>query len=111
MTVHHAAATTALLPIGVPRRRPRTVSMIGVKGWYSANQRRAVGMESVGTKPLPRKGRKTRGMGALLAASGVGDLRPRATDSQVMATTNRVSIAAAASHSAAVALGRKPMAR
>src|SRR5690349_22298158 len=103
MPAHQAVAMAPLLPIGVPRRRPRTVSMIGVKGWYSANQRRAVGMESVGTKPLPRKGSRIRGIGALLAASGVGDLIPRATDNQVMAVANRVSSAAAASHSAAVA--------
>src|SRR3954447_25465265 len=102
MPTHQAVAMAALLPIGVPRRRPRTVSMIGVKGWYSANQRRTVGMESVGTKPLPRQGSRIRGIGALLAASGVGDFRPRETDSQVMATTNRVSIPVAASHSAAV---------
>ena len=37
--------------------------MIGVKGWYSANQRRAVGIDSVGTNPLPRKGRRTNGIG------------------------------------------------
>jgi hypothetical protein len=67
-------------------------------------------MESVGTKPLPRKGSRIRGIGALLAASGAEDFRPRATDSQVMATTNRVSRPAAASHSIAVAFERKPMA-
>jgi hypothetical protein len=42
---------------------------------------------------------------------GVGDFRPRATDRQVMATTNRVSRPAAAGHSSAVAFGRKPKAR
>ena len=31
-------AMAPLHPIGVPSRSPRTVSMIGVKGWYSANQ-------------------------------------------------------------------------
>ena len=46
MPAHQAVAMAALLPIGVPRRRPRTVSMIGVKGWYSANQRSAVGIEA-----------------------------------------------------------------
>ena len=30
--------------------------MIGVNGWYSANQRRTSGNEPVGTKPLPSNG-------------------------------------------------------
>src|SRR5690242_8994651 len=107
MAVHQAVAMAALLPMGVSRRRLRMVCMMGVKGWYWANQRRAVGMESVGTNPLPRKGSRTRGMGALLAASGVEDFRPRATDSQVMAKANRVSMPVAASQSVAVAWGRK----
>src|ERR1700754_3261381 len=109
MPVHQAVAMAALLPMGVPRRRPRMVSMIGVKGWYSANQRRAVGMESVGTKPLPRKGSRTRGIGALLAAWGVGEWCQGRTDSEVMATGNGVSSPAAPSHSVTVAFGRKPI--
>jgi hypothetical protein len=56
--------------------------MKGVNGWYSANQRSPVGIESVGTKPLPRKGRNTRGWGRLLAASTVLATRPNATQSQ-----------------------------
>ena len=43
--------------------------MIGVKGWFSANQRIAAGIESVGTNPLPRNGRRIRGIGRLLAVS------------------------------------------
>jgi hypothetical protein len=71
MPAHQAMAMTALLPIAVPSSSPRTVSMTGVNGWYSANQRSHVGIESVGTKPLPRNGRNTSGWGRLLAASTV----------------------------------------
>ena len=35
---HQATASTPLLPMEVPSRRPRTVSMTGVNGWFSANQ-------------------------------------------------------------------------
>ena len=69
--MHQPVAMTALVPMGVPIRRPRMVSMSGVNGWYSANQRSPVGSESGGTNPLPRKGRKTSGVGRLLAASTV----------------------------------------
>ena len=47
MPTHHAIAMTALLPIGVPNSSPRRVSMVGVKGWYSANQRSAIGIAAV----------------------------------------------------------------
>ena len=57
------------MPIGVPVRKPRKVSMNGVNGWYSANQRTAVGIEPVGTNPLPRNGSSSRGIGRLLAVS------------------------------------------
>src|SRR6266542_4094702 len=82
MTAHQATARTALLPMAVPSSRPRSVSMTGVNGWYSANQRRAVGIESAGTNPLPRNGRSSKGMGRLLAASTVLLTRPQATDSR-----------------------------
>ena len=37
---HQATARTTLVPpMGVPSSSPRSVSMTGVKGWYSANQR------------------------------------------------------------------------
>src|SRR4029450_4776140 len=85
MPTHQATETPALLPMAVPSSRPRRVSLNGVKGWYSANQRRAVGIESVGTNPLPRKGSSIRGIGRLLAASTVLLTRPQATESQVMA--------------------------
>src|SRR2546429_10024651 len=64
---HQATAMIALLPIGVPRSSPRTVSVAGVKGWYSANQRTPAGIESVGTKLLPRNGSSSRNIGRVLA--------------------------------------------
>src|SRR5690242_19711665 len=66
---HHATAMTRLSPIGEPVSNPRRVSLIGVNGWYSANQRTAVGSESVGTKPLLRNGSSSRNIGELLAVS------------------------------------------
>ena len=53
----------------MPSRSPRTVSVIGVNGWYSANQRIAGGNVSVGTNPLPRNGSRISGIGRLLAVS------------------------------------------
>jgi hypothetical protein len=83
--------------------------MIGVNGWYSANQRSPVGIESVGTKPLPRNGRNTRGMGRLLAASTVLVTMPSVTDSQVSARVIIARTPIAAAHSTRPALGRNPM--
>jgi hypothetical protein len=40
---------------------------------------------SVGTKPLPRKGRRISGMGRLLALSTLSLTSPRATASQITA--------------------------
>jgi hypothetical protein len=77
--------------------------MTGVNGWYSANQRSPTGIESVGTKPLPRNGRNTRGCGRLLAT------RPKATHSQVSAKVISARTAAAATHSSGLALVRNPM--
>jgi hypothetical protein len=82
---HQARASMALFPIGVPMRSPRSVSMKGVNGWYSANHRSPAGIESVGTNPLPRNGRRISGMGRLLAASTLLARRPSATDSDVIA--------------------------
>src|SRR5512132_1065613 len=42
-----AVSTTALSPMAVPSSSPRRVSITGVNGWYSANQRSPVGRESV----------------------------------------------------------------
>src|SRR5205823_7712300 len=107
---HQATVMIALWPIGVPRSSPRTVSVAGVKGWYSANQRTPAGIESVGTKPLPRNGSNSRNIGRLLAVSTLLLTRPRATDSQMSAKLIIASTPAAAIHSAALAVGRNPMA-
>jgi len=83
--------------------------MIGVKGWYSANQRRPVGIDSDGTMALPMKGRNCSGRGRLLAVSGLLATRPIAAASQVSAKVSRARTPATATHSVGVALGRKPM--
>ena len=110
MPTHHAIATTALLPIGVPISSPRRVSMMGVKGWYSANQRSAAGIVSVGTNPLLRNGRMSNGMGMLLAVSTLFARRPRATHSHVIAKVTIARNPATAIHSRSPAVGRNPMA-
>lgn len=107
---HQADAIQASLPISVPRSRPRRVSSTGVKGWYSANRRSAVGIESGVTTALPRKGRKVSGVGALLAASMVFARRPIAADSQLSPKASSSISPSAAAHSTGVALGRKPTA-
>src|SRR5260370_37950733 len=52
IATHQAVATMALWPIGVPSRSPRNVSIIEVKGWFSANHRTPAGIVSGGAKPL-----------------------------------------------------------
>src|SRR6516164_10919051 len=99
----------ALRPMGPPASRPRTVSITGVNGWYSANQRIAAGIEDVSTKPLPRNARMISGVGALLADSTVLAARSRATDSQVRAKANRIRMAAAASQPVTLVVVRKPV--
>ena len=37
-----------LFPIAVPSSSPRPVSIMGVNGWYSANQRSQVGIDRTG---------------------------------------------------------------
>ena len=63
--------------------------MIGVNGWYSANQRIPAGIESVGTNPLPRNGSSSSGIGMLLAASTLLVTRPSATASQISANVEQ----------------------
>src|SRR5690242_15010736 len=83
--------------------------MIGVNGWYSANWRSPAGIDAVGTNPLPRNGRNSSGIGALLADSTLLLDSPSATDSQVMANvTSRSSPAAPSQRSGPVSL-RNPM--
>ena len=74
------------------------MSVTGVKGWYSANWRRPVGMVAVDTKPLPRNSSNNRIIGVLLAVSTLLAASPSATASQISAKANRASIPIAASH-------------
>src|SRR5436190_24003383 len=108
MPVHQPIAVTPLAPIGPPIINPRSVSMIGVNGWYSANQRRPTGIDAVGTNPLPRNGSSVSGIGRLLAASALPATRPSATDSQLIANAVSTSRPAAESHATGPALDRKP---
>ena len=73
--------------------------MMGVKGWYSANQRTPAGIESVGTNPLPKNVSRIRGMGRLLALSTLLVTMPSATDSQVRANVIIARTPFAAIHS------------
>src|SRR5664279_2041101 len=111
MAIHQAMAITALLPIGAPLSSPLSVSMIEVKGWYSANQRTSLGIVAKGTNALLINGSRNRGITTLLAASGVLVTRPSATASQVSARANSASTVIAAIHSAGSAVGRKPRSR
>jgi hypothetical protein len=85
--------------------------MNGVNGWYSANQLTPAGIDSVGTNPLPRNGRRTRNIGVLLAVSTLLAASPSATDSQVIAKVIIARSPMAASHSSGPAVGRKPTSR
>src|ERR1700721_2539766 len=98
----------ALAPIGVPVRSPRTVSVKGVNGWYSANWRSPVGIVTVGTKPLPRNGNSVKNMGVLLAVSTLFAARPSAVASQINAKVNNASMPKVASQANGLAVGRKP---
>ena len=64
-----ATASIALCPTAPPVSNRRTASVTGVNGWYSANCRRPAGIESVGTKPLPRNGSNV-SFGKKLLSSG-----------------------------------------
>ena len=61
-------------------------SIHGVNGWYSANHASPGGMQSVGTNPLPRNGRRIRSIGVLLAVSTLLAEMPSSTLSQVSAS-------------------------
>src|SRR5215475_10497542 len=110
MPTHQAMASQPLWPIPLPSRRPRSVSITGVNGWYSANQRNAVGIESVGTNPLPRNGKRMNGIGRLLDDSTLFETRPSVTENQITARLIMVSRPIAANHSIGLAEGRNPTA-
>ena len=77
---------TALLPIGRPMSSPRRVSMIGVKGWYSANQRSA-GRHRAGRDEAAAEERQQQQehRAGCWRSRRSWLTRPRATDSQVSA--------------------------
>src|SRR5450759_3644629 len=108
MPTHQATAIIALLPIGVPRSSPRVVSMRGVKGWFSANQRTPAGIAWVGTKALLMKGRNWINSGLLLADSGVLETSPMRTASQVSANAIRTSRPVSAIQSRRPPVGPEP---
>src|SRR5580700_5543958 len=108
IAAHHPMATIHVVPIGVAVKRPRSVLMMGVNGWFSANQRTPAGIEAVGTKALLMKGRNCGISDRLFAPAGVLAVRPKPIASQVRASVNPVKSPAAASHSSGLALERKP---
>ena len=86
------------------------VSMIGVNGWFSANQLRPSGIESVGTKPLLEERQEDQEHRQV--ARGLDALRgpcPGRRTATMMASAASASRPAAASHSAGPVVGRKPM--
>ncbi|BBE48564.1 hypothetical protein RE2895_54950 [Rhodococcus erythropolis] len=64
----------------------------------------------MGTKPLPRNGKRINTIGRLLAVSTLLLTRPKATDNQIMAMETRTRSANVAAHSTKPAVGRKPTA-
>lgn len=82
--------------------------MNGVKGWYCANHGNHTGMDSVGTKLLPRNGRKVSRRGRLLAVSTDLHCIPIPTASQVIPYAMNAINPTAAIHSIGPAVGRGP---
>ena len=60
MPTHQPTAHHAESPIGVPMSSDRSVSMIGVIGWFSAIHCSQSGIVSTGTNALERYGRNSR---------------------------------------------------
>src|SRR5665647_3580141 len=100
-----------LEPSWVPSSSLRMVSMNGVNGWYCANPCNHTGIDSVGTKPLPRNGSKMSTIGRLLAVSTDLTCIPIATASQVIANAMSTIMPTAAIHSIGPAVGRNPISR
>src|SRR6476620_9485729 len=98
MPAHQAREIQPLSPIAEPESRPRSVSVIGVNGWLSANQRSPGDIEPAGTNAEPRNGRNCTSSGLLLADSTVLEIRPSAAESQVTANAMATRRPAAASH-------------
>src|SRR5712691_9441713 len=98
IATHQAVATIALWPIGVPSRSPRNVSIIEVKGWFSANHRTPTGIVSGGTKPLLMKGPNWRRRVELFAPATDLAAIPNASASHVSAKVSSAMKPKAASH-------------
>src|SRR5690349_1982482 len=105
MAMHHATATIAFVPIGVPTRSPRSVSIIGVNGWCSANQASGPDIELAGTNPDDTNGSSTRKNGVLLAVSTLSAAIPSATDSQLIAIETSTISPSASAHSTGPVVG------
>ena len=56
---HQASACQPYEPIGAPSSSPRSVSVIGVTGWFAATARSPAFIVSTGTKALDRYGRNS----------------------------------------------------
>jgi hypothetical protein len=111
MPTHQAMATMASPPSGVPLSSPRTVSMIGVNGWYSANSRRPGPILSAGTIALLKNGSMTSGTEAMPAVSGDFAASPRATVSHPAAKLSSTMMPSTPSQSRKLADGLKPSAK
>jgi hypothetical protein len=105
---HHATARIALFPKGVPSN-PRSVSMMGVKGWYWANQRIPTGIDSVLTKALLMNGSKTKIRARRLAPAGVLPTSPNTTLIHETAKINSAMRLSASIQLTGLVVGTKPI--
>ncbi len=96
------------LVAGAPLSNPRRVSMIGVKGWYSANCRTPAPIFSAGTIALLKNGSMTSGKVAMPADSTVFAANPKATVSQPAAKPSSATISTTPSQSRRLADGLNP---
>ncbi len=92
----------------MPTSNPRSVSVIGVNGWFSATHASPLDIESVGTNALLTNGRNCNGNAEVLAPATVFAPMPKAMPSQVNASASSTSNPAAASQPVTPADGRNP---
>src|SRR5437879_2178747 len=111
MPTHQAFAASVSPRTGAPVNNPRSDSMIGVNGWYSANWRIPGPILSAGTIALLRNGNMISGTAAKPADSAVLAASPIAMVNQLTANTVNTRMPITASHSPNVADGRKPSAK
>ena len=103
---HHADASQAELPIGVPTSQARIASMTCVTGWFSAKNLSTSGIVSVGTKALLTKvsGKMTK-KPVHCAASMLLTSRPMIADIQEIASEKRIASPNTNTHSVGPATG------